>query len=113
MNIQQRETGEMTSLRDILAVDRTLLAAEQTMLAYLRTSMCLIIAGATFLEMLNSPSSNFTGWLFIVSGVATFAFGAAHCKQERQRVRHLGVRHLGVRHLASTNIQNNFYQGRP
>ncbi len=91
MDGQLQDTGEMISLRDILAVDRTLLATEQTMLAYLRTAICLVIAGVSFIEAIGSTAATFTGWLFIVSGIATFTFGVLHCKNESRRVRQLAV----------------------
>ena len=38
------------SLRDELAIDRTLLANERTLLAYLRSGVALLIAGATIMH---------------------------------------------------------------
>ena len=77
MDIQQLETGEMAS---------------RIISAYLRTSMCLIFAGAAFFESSNTLTSNFTGWLFIVSGVAAFAFGAVHRMRALRPVRlHLAM----------------------
>lgn len=58
--------GELT-LRDELALDRTLLANERTLLAYLRTAMALLIAGATMIHFANE------GWFLAVGVVCLFA----------------------------------------
>jgi len=47
------------TLRDELAIDRTLLANERTLLAYLRSGMALIISGITILNF--SPTDWFWG----------------------------------------------------
>ncbi len=56
------------TLRDELAVDRTLLANERTFLAYLRTGMALMIAGATMIHFANQ------GW-FLAVGIACLPAG--------------------------------------
>jgi putative membrane protein len=61
------ESGDLT-LRDELAVDRTLLANERTLLAYLRTAMALLIAGATMIHFATE------GW-FIAVGLACLPAG--------------------------------------
>jgi putative membrane protein len=60
-------------LRDHLALDRTRLANERTLLSYLRTALMLLVAGASAVKFVaQSPDVIVTGWVFIV-----LAFGVA------------------------------------
>lgn len=52
------------TLRDELALDRTLLSNERTLLAYLRSSIGLTLAGFTFIELFKGS------WLQAVGAVA-------------------------------------------
>lgn len=56
-------------LRDHLAYDRTILANETTLLAYLRTAMALLAAGATLFRLF--PDDMY----FQVLGMVMFLFG--------------------------------------
>jgi putative membrane protein len=63
-------------LRDHLALDRTRLANERTLLAYVRTAFMLIVAGATALKLfVETPAVVITAWLFIGLGVFVILFG--------------------------------------
>ena len=59
---------EQLTLRDELAVDRTVLANERTMLAYVRTALGFLILGLTFLHFLKEAIYRAAGYMFI--GVA-------------------------------------------
>ena len=48
--------SQALSLTDHLAIDRTILANERTLLAYLRTALGLVVIGATFLHFLEVSS---------------------------------------------------------
>ena len=75
--IEERFTVEELILRDHLALDRTRLANERTLLAYLRTALMLMVAGATAERVMGgSPTVIVTGWLFIVIGVAVGVLGS-------------------------------------
>jgi putative membrane protein len=64
-------------LRDYLAIDRTRLANERTLLAYIRTAFMLIVAGATALKLfVETPAVVLTAWLFIGMGVFVALLGA-------------------------------------
>jgi len=63
------DTHDLT-LRDELAIDRTLLANERTLLAYLRSGMALLIAGITIVEFSRA------GWFQNV-GLALLPVGLA------------------------------------
>ncbi|MBN2266244.1 MAG: DUF202 domain-containing protein [Candidatus Aminicenantes bacterium] len=76
------DTGGFT-LRDELAIDRTLLANERTFLAYLRSGMALLIAGVTIIHFATS------GW-FRAVGLACLPIGVAAGLIGLVRTRRLG-----------------------
>lgn len=59
---------EDLTLRDELAIDRTLLANERTLLAYLRSGVTLFLAGITFVHFARSQ------WFQII-GIACVPLG--------------------------------------
>ncbi len=62
-------------LRDYLAIDRTILANQNTFLAYIRTALTLFAAGLTFIKFFDSRVLEYIGWAFIPIGVITFVVG--------------------------------------
>ncbi|HFD13587.1 MAG TPA: DUF202 domain-containing protein [Crenotrichaceae bacterium] len=63
-------------LRDHLAYDRTLLANETTLLAYLRTAMALLAAGATLFRLFSEdPFFQILGMIMLVLGVLIAGIG--------------------------------------
>ena len=62
-------------LRDFLAIDRTVLANQNTFLAYLRTALTLFVAGLTFVRFFDYSIVVIIGWIFIPFGIVTFAVG--------------------------------------
>jgi putative membrane protein len=76
-------------LRDRLALDRTHLANERTLLAYVRTSFMLVIAGATAIKAFSDDRLVVaSGWALLACGVAMGLFGAWRFAVVRQRIRH-------------------------
>jgi putative membrane protein len=74
-------------LRDHLARDRTKLANERTLLAYIRTAFMLFVAGPATLKVFNdTPSVMFTAWLFIAVGVLVGIFGIWRFVSMRRRI---------------------------
>ncbi len=71
----QSYTTEDPILRDHLALDRTQLANERTLLSYLRTALMLAVTGATAVKFVGqNVTVVVTGWVFI--GLAVGAIGA-------------------------------------
>jgi putative membrane protein len=69
-------THDELILRDHLAIDRTRLANERTLLAYLRTSLMLLVAGATAVKLIDvNRSILITGWVFLLLGAITGVVG--------------------------------------
>lgn len=69
--------GETLTIRDRLALDRTRMANERTLLAYLRTSFMLMIAGATAIRLFgDSLAVVLTGWALILLGLLILGVGS-------------------------------------
>ena len=64
-------------LEDKLAIDRTFLVNEETLLAYLRTGAALLIAGVLFLLFLHQSWLSAVGIACIGTGIITGIIGAA------------------------------------
>jgi len=75
MAYQSHDADELI-LRDHLALDRTRLANERTFLAYVRTAMMLLLAGATVIKFFgDSDLAVVSGWGLLALGVVVGAFG--------------------------------------
>ncbi|OHB79279.1 MAG: hypothetical protein A2W31_17050 [Planctomycetes bacterium RBG_16_64_10] len=61
---------QQLTLRDELALDRTVLANERTLLAYLRTVLALVLAGVTFLHFAKAIWFSLVGAACLVVGLA-------------------------------------------
>jgi putative membrane protein len=75
-------------LRDRLALDRTHLANERTLLAYIRTAFMLIVAGATAIKALPGDRvAVVSGWVLLAVGALVLLFGAGRFRTLRRRIR--------------------------
>jgi putative membrane protein len=84
-------------LRDRLALDRTHLANERTLLAYVRTAFMLIAAGATAIKAL--PDDRLivaTGWALLACGLLVALFGAWRFRTIRRRAAQLALDEAGL-----------------
>jgi putative membrane protein len=68
-------------LRDQLAIDRTLLANERTLMSYLRSGVALFIAGVSIIHFSHEVWFTFTGFLCIPFGFFTVLFGISRYKR--------------------------------
>lgn len=73
------QNKEEIILRDFLALERTRLANERTLLAYLRTSLYMVLGGIAFLQLRDFESIRWLGYvtmglaaIFIVTGIVRF-----------------------------------------
>jgi len=77
---------EDTGLRDRLAVERTVLANERTMLSWVRTGLGLGLAGTTFLKLFgDDPLYQGLSVVMIAVGCATGGFGLVVYAIRRRR----------------------------
>ncbi|HEU4564299.1 MAG TPA: DUF202 domain-containing protein [Gemmatimonadaceae bacterium] len=74
-------------LRDELALDRTVLANERTLLSYARTALGLLGAGAAALQLFESEVVSILGWSFIVIAAAVTIVGIAGYLRMREKIR--------------------------
>jgi len=74
-------------LRDELAIDRTVSANERTLLAYVRTALTLIIAGATFIQFIESGALRVAGFVAVPAGLLVGLAGFWRCGRMAAAIR--------------------------
>jgi putative membrane protein len=62
-------------IRDMLALRRTSLANERTLLAYIRTALALGAAGVTVIRLLKGETWQVTGWILAAAGALLLGIG--------------------------------------
>ena len=73
-------------LRDHLAVDRTALANERTFLAYLRTALCMAVAGVSLHHFFPSTVLGYLGQTIGVFSIFLIVLGYRRYRKMRRRV---------------------------
>lgn len=75
------QNKEEIILRDFLALERTRLANERTLLAYLRTSLYMVLGGIAFLQLGEFENIRWMGFVaiglsvvFVITGIIRFYF---------------------------------------
>ena len=76
-------------MRDLLAVDRTVVANERTLLGFIRTSLALLLTGASLIKFSDSNLLHITGWVVGGSAIPLFIAGAYHFVIRRAGLRPL------------------------
>jgi len=71
-------------LRDHLAIDRTMLANESTLLAYVRTGLAITAAGATLLHFSTSPYTDYLSFVLILSGILGLIIGGTRYRHMKK-----------------------------
>ncbi|MCX2679036.1 DUF202 domain-containing protein [Galbibacter sp. EGI 63066] len=66
---------EKVILRDFLAIERTRLANERTLLSYIRSSIYLVLGGIAFLQLKDFESIKYLGYLSIALSVIFLVIG--------------------------------------
>ena len=66
---------EEVILRDYLAIERTRLANERTLLSYIRSSLYLILGGIAFLQLDSFESIKYLGLLSLILSVVFLVIG--------------------------------------
>ena len=67
-------------------MERTKLANERTLLAYVRTSMALIVAGFSMIEFFTSDVYKLVGLAFVPLGVVAGAYGFRRFLKKKQAI---------------------------
>ncbi|HNR94659.1 MAG TPA: DUF202 domain-containing protein [Kiritimatiellia bacterium] len=86
MTAYQRFTSENLTLRDELAIDRTLLANERTLLAYLRSGVALILAGVTLFHFSTARWFQIVGLTCVPAGVIVMLIGTLRFCRMNERI---------------------------
>jgi len=74
-------------LRDVLALERTRLANERTLLSYARTSLYLIVGGIALIKVEQFDNTKAIGIVVIVGSAFLFAFGIYRYVRLRQKIK--------------------------
>ena len=68
--------GNQLILRDVLAIDRTRLANERTLLAWLRTALMLFVTGVTLIKLFEGVlAMEILGMLLLPTGLLAAGYG--------------------------------------
>jgi putative membrane protein len=79
----------MLPLSDRLAISRTDLANERTLLAYVRTALALAAGGVGLVQIFTSPAVVALGWALIPGGVLVLVIGVVRFQRSRRLLRKL------------------------
>jgi putative membrane protein len=77
----------MMSLSDRLAVSRTDLANERTLLAYVRTALALAAGGIGLVQIFSAPLIVALGWALMPAGALVFLLGVARFRRTQRALR--------------------------
>lgn len=72
------------TLRDFLAIDRTVLANERTFLAYVNSGLALVITGVTFAKFFNVPALSIAGGISVIAGLLVILLGAKGFRKKQR-----------------------------
>ena len=73
-------------LRDHLAIDRTTLSNESTLLAYIRTSLAVIAAGATLIHFFDGVWIKVFGGFLVIFGITIIVVGIVRYKKMQKSI---------------------------
>ena len=81
-------------LRENLALQRTILANQTTLLAFLRTSMYFLVAGLSIKNLLNVPGHIYYQVIFYLIAIAVLIFGAINYFRHKKKITQSEI-HIG------------------
>ncbi len=73
-------------LRDTLAVQRTILANQRTLLTFFSASLALVISGVTLIRFFNSPAICGFGFLLLPAAAILLVFGIRNYRLHKQKI---------------------------
>jgi len=80
------ENKEEIILRDYLAIERTRLANERTLLSYIRTSLYLLLAAIAFFQLEDLDKIKWLAWPTLAFSILSFAAGILKYYQLKKRL---------------------------
>jgi putative membrane protein len=81
-------------LREYLAIERTKLANERTLLTYIRTGLYFLVAGSTLGHLIDTVFWNTMGLPIIIVGAIITAFGAVRFVRVHKKIQS-SQKHVG------------------
>jgi putative membrane protein len=67
--------GQSLTLNDYLAIDRTVLANERTLLSYTRTALTMLVIGGTCIKFFDFLWIEIVGVIFLLAALGCFIIG--------------------------------------
>jgi putative membrane protein len=86
------------SLQETLAIDRTRMANDRTLLSFIRTSLYFTVAGLSINSFIDVPSGALIGTVFLVLAFIILVAGVMKYFQQRKKLHHT-QRYLRMHHL--------------
>ncbi len=83
-NPYSRFRGQNLTLNDYLAIDRTVMASERTLLAYGRSALAMVVVGGTCIKFFATPWIQVLGAALMAAGVLLAAWGWHRYSQAKQ-----------------------------
>jgi len=84
---------EILTIRDHLAIDRTVLANERTFLGYIRTALACLAAGASFVQFFGALSLTIMGWCLIILACMVLVVGITRFYIVRESIKQATEEH--------------------
>ena len=81
-----RFANDDLTLRDVLAVDRTVVANERTLLGYARTTLALLAAGGSLLHFFDDTWTTVAGWVLVAGAGPMWFIGLRHYVRRRSHL---------------------------
>ncbi|MHB1222650.1 MAG: DUF202 domain-containing protein [Gemmatimonadaceae bacterium] len=81
----------MLPLSDRLAITRTELANERTLLSYARTALAIAAGGVGLVELFDTPPLVALGWLLMPLAAVVLVVGVVRYRRARSEYRGMGV----------------------
>jgi len=82
-------------LREKLAIERTHMANQTTLLAFFRTSMYFFVAGLSISELLDFEHNHLVAMVMYLFSTLLFLYGIAHFIMQRRWINHQKI-HIGA-----------------
>lgn len=76
-------------LRDHLAIDRTILANERSLLAYVRTGFTIFLAAVTLIKLFDAMVTHIIGWILMIISLIVIIFGFMRMKKMKRFIHEL------------------------